>query len=226
MKKILRSKLFKAMFIIVLTVTLFLFQNYVSDKISGIEARTNVLVVRNNLESKHKITKADIGSIDIPITDVPVNSIKNEDEVIGKYLVEPLSKGDFILTNNISQVKNYETQTVPKGYKMISLSLNVDNAAGWMIEKNQVIELVYSPREYRYDSTEMSSLTNQSNLYETRLIEDVTVVNIINEALISIDDDNFAGVPKFIVLQMKECDAEFIALAKDKGSFDVLVISD
>ena len=223
MKKILRSKLFKAMFIIVLTVTLFLFQNYVSDQISGIEARTKVLVVKSNLVSKHKITKADIGSIDIPITDVPVNSIKNTDDVIGNFLIEPLSKGDFILTSNISESKNYETQTVPEGYKIISLSLNIDNAAGWLIEKEQIIELIYSPRDYRNEMETVNMDELQVELYNTRIISDVSVVDILNEALVSSDDEMFAGTPKFIVILLKEEDAEFIAYAKDKGRFDVLV---
>lgn len=224
MKKILRSKLFKFMFVLIVAAGLFIFSNYIDQQVNGIKVTTEVYVVTKDLESKHEIRNSDIRKIEIELTDEPNHSIKNKNDLVGKFIIEPVTKGSFILDNNISQIRNFESSNVPKGYKMISIPLSIDNAVGWKIEKGQTVEMIFSPIQYKnVDGAEQLTLQDSSVLYSPRAIHEVIIVDIMNEALVSIDNSTFAGTPKYVVIQVKSEDAEFIAKAKDKGRFDILI---
>jgi hypothetical protein len=107
---------------------------------------------------------------------------------------------------------------------MISIPLSIDNAVGWKIEKGQTVEMIFSPIQYKnVDGAEQLTLQDSSVLYSPRAIHEVIIVDIMNEALVSIDNSTFAGTPKYVVIQVKSEDAEFIAKAKDKGRFDILI---
>lgn len=223
MKKLLRSPLFKLVFILVVAAGLFVLQNYIDAQVNGIKATTDVYVVNKKLESKDKIEANDVKKIEVMITDVPENSIKKKSDIVGKYVIVPITKGAFILTHNLSPVKNFEATNIKEGYKMISLPLSIDNAVGWKIEKKQIVEMIFSPTQYKNVVDNSDLLKNASVLYSPRVIEEVEIVDIMNEALISIDNAAFAGTPKYIVILLKADDAEFIAKAKDKGRFDILI---
>lgn len=224
MKKLLRSGLFKFLFVLIAAVGLFIFSNYIDAQVNGIKATTEVYVVNKDLDTKHKITDTDIKMIEVLITDEPNYSIADKSQLIDKYVIEPVTKGAFILSHNISDVKNYEAYVIPEGYSMISIPLSIDNAVGWKIEKEQIVQMVFSPIQYKtVDGDNQSTFKDASVLYEPRVLEDVTIIDIMNEATISVDDASFAGTPKYIVVQVKDSDAEFIAKAKDKGRFDILI---
>ena len=106
---------------------------------------------------------------------------------------------------------------------MISLALTIDQAAGCKNNQGQKVDIVFSPHQYSGDVTTGQIL--KPELYNNKIIDDVTIVDIINEALISTTDSEFVGVPKFVVVLVKESEAEFLALAKDKGRFELLVKS-
>jgi len=89
------------------------------------------------------------------------------------------------------------------------------------IDNNQTVDLVFSPQSY--DSTVSHDLRE---LYDSKTIEDVVIIDIKNDVLVSINDPNFSGIPKYVNMILSEDEAEFVAKAKDKGRFDVLVKSE
>lgn len=221
MRRLLRSKFIRIIFVIVLAIGLFILQDYIDAQISDIEARTTIYIVNKEMFSKQEITESDVNSIDVLITQVPSYAIKSKEEIIGKYIIDDLTKGEYILSNNISERKNFESLTIPKGYKMISIPLDIDHAAGWKFEKKQIVELIYTP----FDLSSSVVSANNISFGSSRIISDVEVVDIFNESLISVDDMNFSGVPKYVVLLLKENEAEFIAYAKPRGSFELLIVN-
>ncbi len=223
MKKLLRSGLFKILFVLVIAAGLFVFQNYIDAQVNGIKATTEVYVVSKDLQSKDKINDNDVTKIEVMITDVPDHSIKNKSDIVGKYVIEPVTKGAFILQHNISDIMNFEITLVPEGYKMISIPLGIDNAVGWKLEKDQIVEMIFSPTQYKNVVDNSSDFSTSSVLYSPRVIEEVQIIDIMNEALVSVDNESFAGTPKYVVILLKEDDAEFVAKAKDKGRFDILI---
>jgi len=169
------------------------------------------------------IEKGDIRAINVSQLSLPSNYVSAPEEVVGKYVIAPVENGCYILTSNVADEKYFEKDAIPEGYKMISLALAIDQAAGWKINQGQKVDIVFSPHQYSGDVT--TGLTLKPELYNNKIIDDVTIVDIINEALLSTKDSEFVGVPKFVVVLVKENEAEFLALAKDKGRFELLVKS-
>ena len=231
--KLLRSRLFRYVFIVVLVVGLFVLQIYAEKMASNTEIMKTIYQVNKNIDSKHEIKSSDLSTVQISQLSLPEGYVTDPEQVVGKYTVLPVTRGSFILTSNVTDNKNFEDTLIPDGYKMISIPLTIDQAAGWKINKDQVVDIVFSPNQYNsgfgaaFISENDGQLTAvQKQLYANRTIYDVEIVDIINEALVSVSSDSFAGVPKYIVIIAKNSDAEFIALAKDKGRFDLLVKND
>lgn len=228
--KLFRSKLFRIIMIIALTVGLFVFIVNAEKKAVNADITKTIYIVTKDLEPKHEIKDSDLTTMQVSQLTLPDGYVSSKNEVIGKYTVLPVTKGSFILTNNVTEVKNFEDSMIPDGYKMVSVALSIDQAAGWKINKNQIVDLVFSPFQYNNSldvnlelGTEGAMTSLQKSLYTNRTIEDIKIVDVINEALVSVDSESFAGVPKYVVILAKNSDAEFIVLAKDKGRFDLLV---
>lgn len=228
--KLFRSKLFRLIMIVSMTIGLFAFQVYIEKEASNVDITKTIYQVNKDLEPKHEIKASDLMTLQVSQLQLPDGYVTDPDEVIGKYTILPVTKGSFILTNNVTKDKNFEDTLVPEGYSMVSVSLSIDQAAGWKINKNQVVDMVFSPNQYDNSvgvniptGTEVVTTSLLKTLYMNQTIEDVTVIDVINEALVSVDDADFAGVPKYVVILAKNADAEFIVLAKDKGRFDLLV---
>jgi len=230
--KIFRNKLFRIVMVLVITVGLFAFIVNMEKKAVNADITKTIYIVAKDLESKHEVKDSDLATIQVSQLTLPDGYVTNKEDVIGKYTVLPVTKGSFILTNNVTDDKNFENSMIPDGYKMVSVALSIDQASGWKINKNQVVDLIFSPFQYNNSldvnlelGAQGSMTTSQKSLYTNRSIEDITIVDVINEALVSVDSESFAGVPKYVVILAKDSDAEFIVLAKDKGRFDLLVKS-
>ena len=230
--KIFRNKLFRIVMVLVITVGLFAFIVNMEKKAVNADITKTIYIVAKDLESKHEVKDSDLATIQVSQLTLPDGYVTNKEDVIGKYTVLPVTKGSFILTNNVTDDKNFENSMIPDEYKMVSVALSIDQASGWKINKNQVVDLIFSPFQYNNSldvnlelGAQGSMTTSQKSLYTNRSIEDITIVDVINEALVSVDSESFAGVPKYVVILAKDSDAEFIVLAKDKGRFDLLVKS-
>lgn len=68
------------------------------------EETTEVLRLTNDIASGAKITEADIEIVSLRKIDIPINAMSNKDDVVGKYAVSALFKGDFLLPSKLSAV--------------------------------------------------------------------------------------------------------------------------
>lgn len=221
--KLLRNRLFKYVLIMIMVAVLFISKLYLENMVTNVDTTKKIYIVTKELEEKHKIEDSDIRAINVSQLSLPSNHVSAPEEVVGKYVIAPIENGSYILTSNVADEKYFEKDAIPEGYKMISIALTVDQAAGWKINQGQIVDMVFSPFQYSGEVT--TGLTLKPELYNNITIEDVTIVDVINEALVSTKDKDFVGVPKFVVVLVKENEAEFLALAKDKGRFDLLVKS-
>ncbi|MBE0451614.1 MAG: flagella basal body P-ring formation protein FlgA [Clostridia bacterium] len=219
--KLLRNKFFYVIAILALTIVLMAAKLYIEKAASNVDVQKSIFVVAKNLETKHQITSEDLKQIQISQLSLPDGYVDSAEDIIGKFLINPVSKGSFIIKNNVTDEKFFEKDQIAEGYSMISLALNIDQAVGWKINKDQSVKLVYSP--FQQITTIGNASSEQDELTSIRVIEDITIVDVINEALISYDDKEFAGVPKYVVIMAKNKDAEFISLAKEKGRFEIIV---
>lgn len=225
MTKLFRSRLFRFLLILLIAGSLFYLSVYLRHKASNVEVTTNVYVVTKNLESKHQIAATDITTVEISALSEPSYAIKDKSLLINKFVMNPVSKGSFILSNNVSNIANFEGFSVPKGKMIYSLPLTIDQAAGWKIEIGQKVNLHYSPFQYGELEGQVPIAVSNAALFSSKMIQDAEVVDVMNEALISTKSSEFAGVPKYVVLMSTIEEASFITQAKDKGRFDILIKS-
>ncbi len=223
--KILRSKVVRLVLVIMLTVSMFFVKGYIEQQAISVDTTKTIYVINSSFESKDLIESEDLKGIDISITSLPKGYIDNKSDAVGNYVIEPITDGDFVLSTNLTDDKHFEDSIVPVGYKIVSIPLNIDEAAGWKFDIDQNVDMVFSPFQYTQNSTDTSNQQKVTTLYKEKIIDDVKVVDIMNEALVSTDSKSFEGIPKYVVIMVKEKEAEFISMAKDKGRFDVLIKS-
>lgn len=223
--KLFRNRFLRFLLVIGIAVALFYLSIYLREQASNVEVTTHVYVVTKDLEAKHKITNGDITTLEISALADPRNSVKDKALLLNKYVMSPVSKGSFILSSNVSEIENFENNQVPDGMMLFSLPLTIDQAAGWKLEIGHKVDIHYAPFQYTDPNNQGPLSASVQELYKNRVISDVEVVDVLNEALVSTTSKDFSGVPKFVVLMADISSARFISQAKDKGRFDILIKS-
>jgi len=72
--------------------------------------KISVVRVVNNVKKGEKITEEMLEVVDLPITDVPINAIVDKTKIVGKYINEPLYKGEFVFAGKLSTKKPAMTE--------------------------------------------------------------------------------------------------------------------
>ena len=224
--KLFRSKIFRYVLLVGIVFFLMYLIIYVQKAAVADDVTQKVYVAKKTIDKKHLIESADLKVIEVTQSTLPSQYITNESQAIGKYIVETVREDMPILLSNLSEEQNAEEQIIPEGYGMISIALNIDEAAGWRINIGQSVDLVYTPIQYNDNAALLNEGVSSAEFYKSRVFKDVVIVDIMNEATISTDNVEFSGVPKYVAIVLKNQDAEFLLHAKDRGQLGIIVKSE
>lgn len=213
-----RNKYFRLLIVSVLAVALFVGLVYVQRQAVEFEITENVMVFSRNLVRGEEITEKDLTYISIPVTQIIGSYIKDSDEIVGLYAGENLSRGQIVKKDHLSSTK-LPGKNELGNERMIALKLDIDQAAAWQIELDEEVEILFMPD--RYDEGEDNPTYTDGMRNEKKIT--AKVVDIFNDALVSVNEPNYAGTPHFVLIQASEEDTAFIARVKGLGRFEFTI---
>jgi pilus assembly protein CpaB len=69
---------------------------------NALKSQTEIIRVTKDIKKGEAITSGNTEKVKVGAFNLPVNLIKNTEEVTGKYAVADLMKGDFVLTTKLT----------------------------------------------------------------------------------------------------------------------------
>lgn len=170
-----------------LLVALFVYKNLQPK--TGVPAdMAQVMVAASDLQVGARVEDRDIKVIQIPSTELPPGAPRRKADVIGRGVILPIPKGDFILSNNLAGENAGAglPALIPPGMRAVSVRVNeVISVAGFVTPGTRVdVLLTGSPNGGEQETTTV--LQNVAVLASGRTLERTSTGEAQNTAVITL----------------------------------------
>ena len=186
-------------------VSFVVYKNVLSRSSAG-EPGGDVIVAANDIQVGAKLQDGDIRMVKVPASVVPPNSFRSRSQIIGRGVILPIQKGEFILPSKLAaeNAGSGLPALIPPGMRAVSVRVNeVVAVAGFVIPGTRVdVLLTGNPMGANEPQT-------------TTVLENVAVI-AAGQRL----ERNAAGEPQstpVITLLVSPDDAQKLTLASSQG---------
>jgi pilus assembly protein CpaB len=187
-------------------VSIAVYKNLQSNRSGNQAPGEEILVAADDLQVGTKIEEKDIKFVRFPSSDLPTGVFHIKNKVIGRGVVAPISRGEFILTNKLAgeNAGSGLPSLIPPGMRAVSVRVNdTTSVSGFVLPGTRVdVLLTGSPQGSAEPQT-------------TTVLENVAVI-ATGQRL----ERNSAGDPQttpVITLLVSPDDAQKLTLASNQG---------
>jgi pilus assembly protein CpaB len=187
-------------------VSFVVYKNLLSKSNANNEPGTDVIVAANDVQVGAKLTDGDLRSVKVSASVAPPNFFRSKSQVIGRGVILPIQKGEFILPSKLAaeNAGSGLPSLIPPGMRAVSVRVNeVVAVAGFVVPGTRVdVLLTGNPAGANEPQT-------------TTVLENVAVI-AAGQRL----ERNAAGDPQttpVITLLVSPDDAQKLTLASSQG---------
>jgi len=145
-------------------VSLFVYNNLQAKNKSGNDAGVDVIVAANDIQVGARVELHDVHTAKLPPTDLPQGVYSKPSQVLGRGVIIPIAKGEFILPSKLApeNAGSGLPSLIPPGMRAVSVRVNeVVSVAGFVTPGTRVDVLAtVSPSGQQGDMTSKVILTN------------------------------------------------------------------
>src|ERR1700758_2915756 len=187
-------------------VSFVVYKNLLSKSGGGNEPGAEVIVAANDIQVGAKVQDGDIRMVRVPVSVVPPNSFRSRSQLIGRGVILPIQRGEFILPSKLAaeNAGSGLPSLIPPGMRAVSVRVNeVVAVAGFVVPGTRVdVLLTGNPQ-------------GASESQTTTVLENVLVIAAGQKL-----ERNAAGEPQstpVITLLVSPDDAQKLTLASSQG---------
>src|SRR5579864_9419165 len=122
-------------------VSFVVYKNVLSRSSAGNEPGADVVVAANDIQVGAKLQDGDIRKVRVPVSVVPPNSFRSRSQIIGRGVILPIQRGEFILPSKLAaeNAGSGLPSLIPPGMRAVSVRVNeVVAVAGFVIPGTRV----------------------------------------------------------------------------------------
>jgi pilus assembly protein CpaB len=113
------------------------------------QSMVNAMVAAKDLPIGTRLERADIKIVPVPATLLPPDSPQTPDDIVGRGVIVPIEKGQFIVAGQLAPGSGLES-LIPAGMRAVGVPVNdVTAAAGFVTPGRRVDVLMTSNEEHR-----------------------------------------------------------------------------
>ena len=187
-------------------VSFVVYKNLLSKSTASNEPGYDVIVASTDVQVGTKLTDGDIRSVKLPASVIPPNYFRSKSKIIGRGVILPIQKGEFILPSKLA-AENAGAglpSLIPPGMRAVSVRVNdVVAVAGFVVPGTHVDVLLTGNPAGSNDSQTTTVLENVAVIASGKSLE-----------------RNAAGEPQttpVITLLVSPDDAQKLTLASSQG---------
>jgi pilus assembly protein CpaB len=122
-------------------VSFVVYKNLLSKSTGSNEPGTEVIVAANDIQVGSKLQDGDVRSVKVPASVVPPNYLRSKSQIIGRGVILPIQKGEFILPSKLAaeNAGSGLPSLIPPGMRAVSVRVNeVVAVAGFVVPGTRV----------------------------------------------------------------------------------------
>jgi pilus assembly protein CpaB len=187
-------------------VSFVVYKNMLSKTTGNNEPGAEVIVAANDLQVGSKLMDGDVRQVKVPTSVLPPNYFRNKSQVLGRGVILPVQKGEFILPSKLAaeNAGSGLPSLIPPGMRAVSVRVNeVVAVAGFVVPGTRVDVLL------------TGNPTGGNEPQTTTVLENVAVIAAGQKL-----ERNAAGDPQstpVITLLVSPDDAQKLTLASSQG---------
>ena len=187
-------------------VSFVVYKNMMSKTNANNEPGAEVIVAANDLQVGSKLMDGDVRQVKVPTSVLPPNYFRNKSQVLGRGVILPVQKGEFILPSKLAaeNAGSGLPSLIPPGMRAVSVRVNeVVAVAGFVVPGTRVDVLL------------TGNPTGGNEPQTTTVLENVAVIAAGQKL-----ERNAAGDPQttpVITLLVSPDDAQKLTLASSQG---------
>src|ERR1700751_5248673 len=192
-------------------VSFVVYKNLLSKSGGGNEPGAEVIVAANDIQVGAKVQDGDIRMVRVPVSVVPPNSFRSKSQIIGRGVILPIQRGEFILPSKLAaeNAGSGLPALIPPGMRAVSVRVNeVVAVAGFVVPGTRVDVLLTGNPMGAESQT-------------TTVLENVAVIAAGQKL-----ERNAAGEPQstpVITLLVSPDDAQRLTLASSQGHIQLVL---
>ena len=209
---------------IILFIVLTVLQNKIIDK----EECISVFVSNIDVPRDSAITGEDYKEVKVPMSLVMnANIVINGDELKGKYAKDKINKGQIIFKEDIAEKDELKIIESEFGLEKVSIKIkSPENALSYQIKPNDIVQLYFTGKTslvsapFSKYGIPFDALAESNSLQTEKLINDIELLGIFDEAGRSYESSGYSGLDTIIVA-VEPRKAEMLNNLRTLGTFDI-----
>ena len=209
---------------LVIVILLVVIEMMIISNASGYEVREKVVFAARDIDQNTVVTGEMLEIREVGADAVHKNAVKSIDEAVNMTAADFIYGGEQLLRGRLTDKPDNTVETLDKSNRLFCVEPKNDQANAWQLTKDQYVDLIYVPNYGQQSNTppEAAGVVGVPPLSNgIRLLKRVRIAGLVDE------DGKMAGegvagkLPKYIVLEVTEEQAIFLAFAKSNGKLEL-----
>jgi pilus assembly protein CpaB len=192
---------------------------------SGYETREKVVAAARDIGRDTVITPEMLETREISSSAVHKDAVRSIDEAVGMRSAADIYDGEVLLKRRLTEKVADTVELLNKSNRLSCIKPDWDQANAWQLEKDQYVDIVFVPNHPDQDGAcpeaagVLSVPPAQTGM---KMVKDVRIAGLVDEdgkpAKSGDDEKN----PKYILFEVTQEQAVFLAYAKSKGKLELI----
>ncbi len=198
-------------------------------KASGHELTEGVVFAKVPIERNTVITENMLELREIDREYAHPGAVKSIDEAVSKRAVINVEAGEMMLSAKLTAENAKAIEVTDKNNRLFSIRFEVDQANGWQLTEDQLVDIIYVPNYPEREQAEGKEQSGADNLIipdGVTVLKNIRIAKIIDEYGRPSAASKADNVPKHISFEVTGQQAAFLAYAKRNGRLEIACMPD
>ncbi len=209
---------------LVIVILLVFIEMTIISNASGYEVRDKVVFAVMDIDENSVITGEMLEIREIGVDAINKNAVRSIDEAAGMVAADRIHGGEQLLKGRLTDETSNAVETLDKSNRLFCIEPKSDQANAWQLKKDQLVDVIYVPNYGEQNNTppEAAGVVGVPPLSNgVRLMKNVRIAGLVSEDGKLAEDDVAEKLPKFILFEVTEEQAVFLAYAKSNGRLEL-----
>jgi Flp pilus assembly protein CpaB len=213
---------------LVIVILLVVIEMTIISNASGYEAKQKVVFAARDIKKDALITEEMLEIREISSEAVHKDAVRNISDASNMYAASSICSGEMLLKSRLTAEAPDRIEALDKSKRLFCAKMEFDQANAWQLEKDQHVDIIYIPNhgERNEDVPEAAGVLSMYPAESgVKLIKAVRVAGLIDEKGKPAGDGS-DEMPRYILFEVTEEQAVFLAFAKRYGRLELSSIPD
>lgn len=148
-------------------------------------------------------------------------AVSRAEKAIGKTAAMDIEEGEMLLSSKLTDEISEKIVAKDKSKRLFAIGFSGDQANGWQVSADQYADILFVADDKG---------KNEGDISEQEMADRVTVVKNVRIAAVTGDNGKLikegesSSIPRYIVFEVTEEEAKFLAAAKGEGRLELAVL--